>query len=189
MRVGKQKIPSLPCIIFVCMFSFILGTTMVSIWQENIFFQKNIFNVEFLREISNVYIDKRALFFLCLKERLGAFFIMFLVSSTIWNIVFVFSYFMLHGFAIGCVVEVLIIRYGWSGVTIYLSAVLPYYILYAIGYLILGCWCLNREKTETKDNLSERKLGMIFIAFFINLLGIYIESAFSLKIFSVILNV
>ena len=189
MRVGKQKIPSLPCIIFVCMFSFILGTTMVSIWQENIFFQKNIFNVEFLREISNVYIDKRALFFLCLKERLGAFFIMFLVSSTIWNIVFVFSYFMLHGFAIGCVVEVLIIRYGWNGVIIYLSAVLPQFILYTIGYLILGCWCLNREKTETKDNLSERKLGMIFIAFFINLLGIYIESAFSLKIFSVILNV
>ena len=138
MRVGKQKIPSLPCIIFVCMFSFILGTTMVSIWQENIFFQKNIFNVEFLREISNVYIDKRALFFLCLKERLGAFFILFLVSSTIWNIVFEFSYFMLHGFAIGCVVEVLIIRYGWNGVIIYLSAVLPQCILYTIGYLILG---------------------------------------------------
>ena len=96
---------------------------------------------------------------------------------------------MLHGFAIGCVVEILIIRYGWKGVTIYLSAVLPQCILYAIGYLILGCWCMNREKTETKEKLVERKLVSIFIAFVINLLGIYIESVFSLKIFSMILNV
>ena len=189
MRVGKRKIQALPCIIFVCIISFLFGTGMISLWQENLFFQKNILNVDFLREISNVYIDKRALFFLCLKERLGAFFIMLLMSSTIWNIAFVFSYFMLHGFAIGCVVEILIIRYGWKGVTIYLSAVLPQCILYAIGYLILGCWCMNREKTETKEKLVERKLVSIFIAFVINLLGIYIESVFSLKIFSMILNV
>ena len=189
MRVGKRKIQALPCIIFVCIISFLFGTGMISLWQENLFFQKNILNVDFFREISNVYIDKRALFFLCLKERLGAFFIMLLMSSTIWNIAFVFSYFMLHGFAIGCVVEILIIRYGWKGVTIYLSAVLPQCILYAIGYLILGCWCMNREKTETKEKLVERKLVSIFIAFVINLLGIYIESVFSLKIFSMILNV
>lgn len=189
MRVGKRKIQALPCIVFVCIISFLFGTGMISLWQENLFFQKNILNVDFFREISNVYIDKRALFFLCLKERLGAFFIMLLMSSTIWNIAFVFSYFMLHGFAIGCVVEILIIRYGWKGVTIYLSAVLPQCILYAIGYLILGCWCMNREKTETKEKLVERKLVSIFIAFVINLLGIYIESVFSLKIFSMILNV
>ena len=189
MRVGKQKIPALPCIIFVFIISFLFGIGMISLCQENIFFQNNVLNVDFLREINNVYIDKRALFFLCLKERLGAFFIMMLMSSTIWNTIFVFSYLMLHGLATGCVVEVLIIRYGWSGVTIYLSAVLPYYILYAIGYLILGCWCLNREKIETKENIGERKLTTVFIAFFIILLGIYIESVFSLKIFSVILNV
>ena len=189
MRVGKRKIQALPCIVFVCIISFLFGTGLISLWQENLFFQKNILNVDFFREISNVYIDKRALFFLCLKERLGAFFIMLLMSSTIWNIAFVFSYFMLHGFAIGCVVEILIIRYGWKGVTIYLSAVLPQCILYAIGYLILGCWCMNREKTETKEKLVERKLVSIFIAFVINLLGIYIESVFSLKIFSMILNV
>ena len=189
MRVGKRKIQALPCIVFVCIISFLFGTGMISLWQENLFFQKNILNADFFREISNMYIDKRALFFLCLKERLGAFFIMLLMSSTIWNIAFVFSYFMLHGFAIGCVVEILIIRYGWKGVTIYLSAVLPQCILYAIGYLILGCWCMNREKTETKEKLVERKLVSIFIAFVINLLGIYIESVFSLKIFSMILNV
>ena len=189
MRVGKRKIQALPCIVFVCIISFLFGTGLISLWQENLFFQKNILNVDFFREISNVYIDKRALFFLCLKERLGAFFIMLLMSSTIWNIAFVLSYFMLHGFAIGCVIEILIIRYGWKGVTIYLSAVLPQCILYAIGYLILGCWCMNREKTETKEKLVERKLVSIFIAFVINLLGIYIESVFSLKIFSMILNV
>lgn len=189
MRVGKQKIKALPCIVFVCIISFLFGTGMISLWQENLFFQKNILNVDFFREISNMYIDKRALFFLCLKERLGAFFIMLLMSSTIWNIAFVLFYFMLHGFAIGCVVEILIIRYGWNGVAIYLFTVLPQCILYVIGYLILGCWCLNREKAESKDNLAERKLGMIFVAFIINLLGIYIESVFSLKIFSVFLNV
>ena len=72
---------------------------------------------------------------------------------------------------------------------IYFSSVFPQCMFYIWGYLLIGCWCLNRDKSGTQMTFAQKRLEIIFIAFVVIILGIYVESAFSLKIFSVILDV
>lgn len=189
MKAGIRKIPSLPCIVFLCIFGFLTGVCLISLWEENIYFRENILDIDFIHEMNNVYVDKRALFFLCMEKRLRAFFILIVMSASMWNGVIVFSFFAFSGFAAGSIIELLVIRYGWEGVTLYFSAVFPHGILYLLGYLLIGCWCLNREKERIQNAVSDKKLGILFMAFLIILLGIYLESTFSVKIFSIIFDV
>ena len=189
MSFNVKKSLSIPFIVFVSMIGFMLGIMMISLWQDNLFFQEQILNADFIGEINNIYVDKRALFFLCLKKRLCAFFIMLLLSTSVWNITFVLSFFVFQGFAVGSIVEILIIRYGWQGLVLYFSMVFPQCICYLLGYFILGYWCLYREKERKQSDLDKVSMGKVLVAFSLNLLGIYIESVFSLKIFSLFFDV
>ena len=150
MKIRDKKIPSLLCIIIVCIVGFLLGVLTVSLWQDNLFFKKEILNIDFIHEIHNVYIDKRALFFLCLRKRLRAFFVLIVMSVSTWNIIFVLSFFAFQGWAVGAIFEVWIIRYGWKGLVIYLATIVPPGILYMWGYFMLGCWCLNVKERAGK---------------------------------------
>lgn len=184
MEAEKRKLSPFTCISFISIFGFMLGTVMVSLWQDNLFFQNCILDSDFIHEIGNLYVDKRALFFLCLEKRLRAFFVMILMSSSVWNWGTVLFFFFFHGFAVGSMVELMIIRYGWQGIMLYFSAIFPQSIFYILGYLILGCWCLRRGKRTFAD----MNWGLVLCALFINLIGIYMESEFSVKIFSTILD-
>ena len=189
MEVEKKKLSPFTCILFVGILGFLVGTAMVSLWQENLFFKDNILDSDFIYEIGNLYVDKRALFFLCLKKRLRAFFILILMSSSVWNWGVVLFFFSFHGFAVGSMMELLIIRYGWQGVMLYFSAIFPQSIFYIIGYLILGCWCLNMGMGSTKRCFADMNWGIVLCSLVINLVGIYVESEFSVKIFSMFLDV
>lgn len=189
MNFNVKKILSLPFIVLMGAIGFLLGVMMISLWQNNLFFQEQVLSSDFIYEINNLYVDKRALFFLCLKKRLCAFFIMLLLSTTIWNVAFVLLFFAFQGFAIGSIVEVLVIRYGWQGFGMYFLMVFPQCLCYLCGYFILGHWCLNKGKNRNQRDLDKIGMGRVLVAFCINLLGIFIESAFSLKLFSVIFNV
>ena len=189
MEVEKKKLSPFTYISFISILGFLLGSAMVSLWQDNLLFQKNVLTPDFIYEISNLYVDKRALFFLCLKKRLRAFFVLILVSSSMWKWGIVLCFFGFHGFAVGSMVELLIIRYGWQGIILYFSATFPQNVFYVLGYSILGCWCLGGGKRSTKRIFADRKLGIVFCALVINLIGIYVESEFSVKIFSMIFDV
>ena len=189
MNFNVNKILSMPFLVFVGMIGFLLGIMMISLWQDNIFFQEQVLNADFIFEINNLYVDKRALFFLCLRKRLSAFFIMLLLSTSAWNVAIVLSFFVFQGFAVGSIVEVLIIQYGCQGIMLYFSTVFPQCICYSCGYFMLGYWCLNRGNHRSQMDLNKMGFRKVFIAFVVNLLGIYLESVFSLKIFSIFFNV
>ena len=189
MNFNVKKILSLPFIVLMGAIGFLLGVMMISLWQNNLFFQEQVLSSDFIYEINNLYVDKRALFFLCLKKRLCAFFIMLLLSTTIWNVAFVLLFFVFQGFAIGSIVEILMIRYGWQGFAIYFLMVFPQCLCYLWGYFMLGQWCLNKEKNRNQRGMEPVGLGRVLVAFCINLLGIFIESVFSLKIFSFIFRI
>ena len=185
MKIGNKKIPSLPCISVICTVGFLLGIVMLSLWQDNLFFQNEILNIDFINEMNHVYVDKRALFFLCMRKRLRAFFVLTIMSVSVWNLSIVLSFFAFQGFAVGAIMELLVIRYGGKGFIVYLASVFPHGILYLWGYFILGCWCLNAKTREADD----KKKGVLLASFMIILGGIYLESMFSLKIFLMILDV
>ena len=86
--------------------------------------------------------------------------------------------------------ELCVIRYGGQGILMYLSFVFPQGIFYCVGFMLLGCWCLNLEKNVT--HLSSRKIdkikkwkdkGRLLVSMLVILVGIVLESYINTEIF------
>lgn len=166
---------------------------MIVLWQENWLITDGILNLDYIYKIEELIIDKRALFFLCLEKRLRAFFLLFLLAFSSVNIFVNILFFFLHGLYIGSVMELLTVRYGIQGIGVYASLVLPQGIFYIVGFLVLGCWCWNMEKSpdgeqrKKKDKVQQfADKGRLFTAFICVCIGIILESyvnIYFLKIF------
>ena len=196
MKIGKIKVAPLICILWMFLGGFVLGVISISLWQDNWFVKKELLNQDFINNIMNINIDKRALFFLCLGKKARAFFVLFLLSFSTLNLWIVFGYFGFLGYACGSVLELLMIRYGIKGSLLYFSFVFPQGIFYFLGYLILGCWCLsmeNEEKLQRKKKIKKivqkNSKTRVYISFGLILLGAWLESILSLKIFFLFFDV
>ena len=190
-RIGERISPLL-LILIVSILGFVTGIFMVALWQENWLVTNGILNQDFMHKIDELMIDKRALFFLCIEKRLGAFFLLFLLAFSSVNVFVNVLFFVFHGLYIGSMVELLVIRYGLQGSLMYASLVLPQGIFYVIGYLLLGYWCLSAERmTSGVNRKKEEKLkgimkkGCLLKAFVFVFIGIILESYVNLKIFKI----
>jgi len=186
----KDKISPIIFILFLSILGFISGILTIAFWQENWLICDGVLGQEFVYQIEDLNINKRALFFLCMEKRLRAFFILFLLAFSTVNVFSNITFFFLHGLYIGSVMELFTIRYGIQGILVYLSMILPQGIFYIPGFLSLGCWCLNMEKIQ--GNVSEKKIGKLRknmdkrrlgVAFMLVLTGILLESFVNSKIF------
>ena len=188
---GKvYKIPSVILVLLISGFGFVTGVLTVGLGQENWLVSEKILEQDFICRINEICIDKRALFFLCLGRRLRAFFLLFLLAFSSVNVFSNVLFFFLHGLYVGSVMELFTVRYGWQGIMMYLSLVLPQGIFYVLGFVILGCWCWNLEKiTITVVNRKAEKvkkvrgITRVVIAFLLIFLGCAAESYISLEIF------
>ena len=181
--------------IFVIVFlGFVTGVLVVALGKDNFLLNDGILNSEFLMKMQDINVDKRSLFFLCLGERLRAFILMVLLAYSTINVFYCNLYFALQGFYIGSVMELLAIRYGGYGMFLYLGMIFPHGIFYGLGFLCLGCWCLQLEKTsetgirrkveKLRDNSNRIK---VWIALGFILVGVILESYVNLGIFCKIL--
>ena len=193
MHKFKGRVSPILLILIICILGFITGIFTIVLWQENWLITDGILNQEFMYKIEDVIIDKRALFFLCLEKRLGAFFLLFLLTFSTINIWINVGIFFLKGLYIGSVIELMTIRYGMKGIFMYMSFVFPQGIFYLMGYVILGCWCIKQEKTidgeqrSKKDKIQKvRDTGQLLAALIWVLVGVILESyvnIYFLKIF------
>lgn len=178
MTLGNLKVAPFICIITISVLGFITGVICIALWQENWLLKENVLNMEAIHDMQHIYMDKRALFFLCLGKRLRAFFVLVFMSFTSMNFCSVLFYYCFRGFAVGSVVELLLIQYGMQGGLLYLSCVLPQAVLYVPGYMCVGCWCLQQ-----KANAKRQGISRLMIAFILILLGIIMESFWEQKFF------
>lgn len=183
MKKTEIKIPSLILIAVISIVGFMFGVFTIALWQENWLVNQGILNREFIYQINNLKIDKRALFFLCFGKRLRAFFVLFLLTFSSVNRFSNLVFFGLNGFYVGSIMELFTVRYGMQGIIMYLSLVLPHGIFYVIGFVILGCWCLNMEKGgysgvyKRKEKVkSIKKKGALIISLIMILFGAILES-------------
>lgn len=186
----QNKIPSIIWIIALSVLGFVIGTLTIALRQENWLIHEGILNQEFICNIESISIDKRALFFLCLGRRIRAFFLLLLLSFSSVNIFMNCVFFLINGFYTGSILELFAIRYGMQGIGMYFTMVFPQGICYALGFGILGCWCLNQEKIQ--GNVQNKKIGklknirsgkVLIMSFFMILIGIILESYINPKIF------
>ena len=196
MTIGKLKIPSITVVLITSCVGFLTGVFVIALWQGNWLMQNNIMEPDFLEMVKNLNIDKRALFFLCLGKRLRAFFLLVLLSFSSLNIVCVLAYFGFCGFSIGSVLEVLIIRYGFQGVCLFFTFVLPQGVLYVLSAFIVGCWCLNSEnsvKGQRNKKIQKichcKKKKLLILSLLMIFMGAYLESNINKKIFLMFFNI
>ena len=192
MNKFKGKISPILLILIISILGFVTGIFTIVLRQENWLITDGILNQDFIYKIDELTIDKRALFFLCMEKRLRAFFLLFLLAFSTVNIFTNVLFFFLSGLYVGSVIELLTIRYGMQGILMYVSLVLPQGVFYILGYLMLGCWCLNMEKSgegkiqKKKDkvrNISDK--GRLITAFIFVFIGIMLESYVNLEIFKI----
>ena len=188
---GKvYKIPSVILILLISGFGFVTGVLTIGLGQENWLVSEKILEQDFICRINEICIDKRALFFLCLGRRLRTFFLLFLLAFSSVNVFSNVLFFFLHGLYVGSVMELFTVRYGWQGIMMYLSLVLPQGIFYVLGFVILGCWCWNLEKIaitvvnrKAEKVKKVRGISRVATAFLLIFLGCAAESYISLEIF------
>lgn len=179
-------------ILIISILGFVLGVLSIALCQENWLITDGILNQDYIYKIEKLTIDKRALFFLCMEKRLRAFFLLFLLAFSTVNIFANVLFFFLSSLYVGSVIELLTIQYGMQGIWMYLVLVLPQGIFYVLGYLTLGCWCLNMEKSgdgktqKKKDKVQNFKgKGKLITAFVFVFIGIMLESYVNSEIFKI----
>ena len=190
MNKFRIKIPPMIWILILSILGFVIGTLTIAFRQENWLIKEGILNEEFIYDTESLMIDKRALFFLCFGRRIRAFFLLFLLSFSSVNIFSSSFFFLVSGICTGSIMEMCAIRYGMQGIGMYVTMIFPQGIFYALGFGILGCWCLNQEKMQSSvknrkieklRNIKNKKA--VGVAFLLVLIGIVLESYVNPKIF------
>lgn len=79
--------------------------------------------------------------------------------------------------------ELLAIQYGLQGLFMYIEMVLPHGIFYALGFICLGCWCVNMEVNPEKGIKQKMEkiqkvydLKRLLAALVVVFIGIVLES-------------
>ena len=190
MNKVKYRIPPILLLLILCGVGFFTGVFSMALRKGNFLVNDNVLGQEFMYQMADLRIDKRALFFLCFWKRMRAFFLLFLLAFSSVNLFTNAVFFLLNGLYIGSVMELFSMRYGLQGILMYLSFVLPQGVFYAMGFLSLGCWCLRLEWSQ--HGFADKKIGKIktglnkktvFMAFLLILIGVLLESFINSKIF------
>lgn len=183
MKIGKIRIPPVLFLLIILFLGILAGMLFVVLKHENWLLQEGIFNQNFMYRIENIDIDKRAYFFLCFAKRMKSFLLLFLLAFSSINFITNFIFFLVYGFSLGSMLELLVVRYGMQGMGIYLVMTLPQGIFYFCGFILLGCWCLSMEKEASylRDKKVEkiRKIQNkreLTMAFFLIFSGVLLES-------------
>lgn len=157
---------------------FLAGTLWVGLGREGWLMAATWLEPDFLWKIEHISVDKRALFFLTAGKRLRAFFLLWLLSYSLFRRVGTLGYFLYGGLCAGCVMELLIIKYGITGLLFYLGLILPQALFYIPGYMLMGNFCLRRARGYgmPKKAGQKKNLGRAGLVLGILMAGAFLES-------------
>lgn len=136
----KERELKRPGLVIVVLFiaGYLAGIACVCFLQEIWLQQWNFLGLELLQRAEHFQIERTALFFLCVRRRLGAFFLLWLMSFSSVRWLFSGGFFLSCGLAAGTVMEVLAIRYGIRGLTLSFVLILPQALCYIPAFFIIG---------------------------------------------------
>lgn len=160
-------------------FGFLFGVILSFLLEEKMIVEANMLNQDFLSQLDRMEIDKRALLFLCIKKRLGAFFLLWILSYSSVNKFFAGLFFGAKSIYMGSMMEILALRYGIKGIWLYLGLIMPHGVFYFIGFCMLGIWCFqkgNSKKNAVFHFRSKEEKILLFFAFVFACVGVILES-------------
>lgn len=157
---------------------FSAGIVWVSLGREGWLLAALQLEPDFLWKIEQISVDKRALFFLTAGKRLSAFFLLWLLSYSLFGRAAVLGYFGYSGLCAGSVLELLMIKYGLKGLVFYFGLIFPQIIFYIPSYILVGNFCLKRANGSTGEGRTIKKpfASGLWLGLGTLLIGIFLES-------------
>lgn len=170
-------------IIGLCLGGFLFGSILTSLTRDHWLAIIPWLDPDTFWKIEELDVNKRALFFLVIEKRLGAFFLFWLLSKSIFGRLVNVVFFFLQGFFVGLVMELMIIKYGIRGMFFYFGMIFPQGLCYLLGYFILGLLFWKRSKKVEVIRLhsgsvvlgKERSRGKLAFGLTMIIMGILLE--------------
>lgn len=148
----------------------VLGTCYANLIYKYGTYGKSIFTDDFLAVYDEVTINSLILWGYVCKNRLKDFLLMIILGLTgLRKPVFV-TLFVLLGICSGVLLSFEVMRYGFTGILIYVISIFPQYIFYLTALYIM-------VKTMYQKKIYNAKMWLLIIlAFIIVIIGTYFES-------------
>ncbi len=158
---------------------------VIGMLTANLFFRDYLEQVDMMISVfSQKYqytdIDGAGLLFYLMRVRLPVFLFLAIAGRTRWGGLCTLFYTMWIGFSGGMLLAMASIRQGFSGILLILASMLPQYLVYIPGLLLLfyGVFTMaSGKKGGAAGSGKNRKYLLIFaIAFFLFLIGLILEA-------------
>ncbi|MFR1766083.1 MAG: stage II sporulation protein M [Lachnospira sp.] len=148
----------------------VFGTCYANLMYKYGTYNKNIFTDDFLSVYDEVTINSLILWGYVCKNRLKDFLLMIILGLTgLCKPVFI-AVFVMLGICSGTLLSFDVMRYGFTGILIYVVSIFPQYIFYMTALYIM-------VKAMYKKNFHRTKMWLLIVlAFIIVIIGTYFES-------------
>ena len=90
-------------ILLLILIGSLIGMILLCVYYDEFKLQGYFLEPYFFQNIQNIKEDKRALTLLCIKERIGALFLIFFLSKKIWLRKIIYIYLLLFGVVLGII--------------------------------------------------------------------------------------
>lgn len=123
--------------------SFLAGVLIMNMANDTLLGEEGIFSTTSINRLKYIEIDEGSFFRYVLKQRMGEYFIMLLLSTTVLGMIAAYAAVLWQGMITGMVITAAVIRYGIKGILLILGGMFPQQcLLIPAGVMLLG-WCLE----------------------------------------------
>ncbi len=145
----------------IAVFLFFSGLVL-GILAANIFFRKSLGQVgilgkEFLETYRDTKVDALSLFFYLLRARMGIVAALGVLGFTRWGRLSAYCYSLWLGFSGGLFLAAAAMEKGFSGILLVLAALLPQYLAYIPGILLLFYGIFTRGDQRVRQGGKREK--------------------------------
>lgn len=135
LREGRLPLLKIFCAGFLAgMILLIIGK---SIWLE----YTGLLDENTLYQMKYMTVDRNALFYYVLKERMGSVLILTILSTTYLGLAVCGLAVLWYGMGAGVLLAIATTRYGLKGILLVCSGLFPHYLIYIPGFVFLLLWC------------------------------------------------
>lgn len=177
--------------IYVFLFGFFIGVFLINIWKDMFISDLGFLDEEMLYQMKYAQINSDKFFGYVLKQRLLLFFSLAVGATTYLGLLLAYGALLWFGFAGGCFVAALAIRYGFKGILLIVGIFMPHFIIYIPVFGILLSWCCyiccamyfpgkiyNGQESQYKNKKAFWiiNIGRVACLLLVVIIGILIES-------------
>lgn len=163
------------------LFGFMVGIFVMNLWADQFLTESSILNETALARLKYLEVNKNSLLIYVLKKRIGAIWMIALLSTTFLGLVSVYGYTVWLGVSMGFLMSAFAIQFGMKGIVLFLISIFPQFLLYvpAMVWLLLWGYRLTIKlyfpsKDTSVQYYSKRQMMLRFLIQFFMIHGVVI---------------